>query len=139
MDIAKLRKELDKIYGEIIDANFSDLITRKVIFKLINYNHILLNELIGNKLASEKQTVSIESDTLEKHFTDGVYEIINNGATLNVDILNWYRNLYYKENGDTERGIMAHVINNLFMEMQAKGIKLTGLYISPEHKEVQLI
>lgn len=136
MDIAKLRKELDKIYGEIIDANFSDLVTRKVIFKLINYNHILLNELIGNKLASEKQTVSIESDTLEKHFIEGVYEIINNGATLNVDILNWYRNLYYKENSDTERGIMAHVINNLFMEMQAKGVMLTDFYISPEHKEV---
>ena len=33
-----------------------------------------------------------------------------------LEILNWYRNLYYKENYDTERYIMAWAINDLFME-----------------------
>lgn len=37
-----------------------------------------------------------------------------------LDILNWYRNLYYKEGLDTERGLMANTINDLFMQMNAK-------------------
>lgn len=38
-----------------------------------------------------------------------------------LDILNWYRNLYYKEGNDTERGVMAMAINDLFMSMN-KGL-----------------
>lgn len=33
-----------------------------------------------------------------------------------MDILNWYRNLYYKEPKDTEHGIMAMAINDMFMK-----------------------
>lgn len=33
-----------------------------------------------------------------------------------LDILNWYRNLYYKEDNHTEHGIMAWAINDLFMK-----------------------
>lgn len=33
-----------------------------------------------------------------------------------LDILNWYRNLYYREPSNTEQGIMADAINDLFME-----------------------
>ena len=33
-----------------------------------------------------------------------------------IEILNWYRNLYYREPSHTEHGIMADAINDLFME-----------------------
>lgn len=33
-----------------------------------------------------------------------------------LEILNWYRNLYYKEGSNTEKGIMARAINDLFMK-----------------------
>ena len=33
-------------------------------------------------------------------------------------ILNWYRNLNYKEGNNTERGIMANAINDLFMDLK---------------------
>lgn len=32
-----------------------------------------------------------------------------------LEILNWYRNLYYKEPINTEQRIMANAINDLFM------------------------
>ena len=35
-------------------------------------------------------------------------------------ILNWYRNLNYKEGSNTERGIMAMAINDLFMDLKAR-------------------
>lgn len=43
-------------------------------------------------------------------------EVIENNITDSVEILNWYRNLYYKEPSNTERGIMANAINDLFMK-----------------------
>ena len=33
-----------------------------------------------------------------------------------MNILNWYRNLYYQAEPDTERGIMARAINDMFMK-----------------------
>ena len=33
-----------------------------------------------------------------------------------MNILNYYRNLYYKESLDTEQGIMARAINDMFMK-----------------------
>lgn len=36
--------------------------------------------------------------------------------TTPLEILNWYRNLYYKEEVQTEHRIMAEAINDLFME-----------------------
>ena len=33
-------------------------------------------------------------------------------------ILNWYRNLNYKEGNNTERGIMSAAINELFMDLK---------------------
>lgn len=32
------------------------------------------------------------------------------------EILNWYRNLYYTENSNTERGLMARAINDILPE-----------------------
>ena len=45
-----------------------------------------------------------------------VREIFKNDMQDPLEILNWYRNLYYKEGADTERGFMARVINDLFMD-----------------------
>ena len=53
----------------------------------------------------------------ENNFVREVYK--NNMKPL--DILNWYRNLYYKEGNDTERGVMAMAINDLFMSIN-KGL-----------------
>lgn len=47
-----------------------------------------------------------------------VEEVKRYNMTDPLEILNWYRNLYYKEGADTERGLMARVINNLFMDYQ---------------------
>lgn len=128
MDIVKLRKELNSLYDEVSDANFNDEYQiKEAFFRLIRFNENLIAN-IDNHEASNKQDVKINN--LENNFVTGVHEIINNGATLNVDILNWYRNLYYKEGNNTERGIMANAINNLFMEMRAKGIELSSLYVS---------
>ena len=49
----------------------------------------------------------------ENHFVE---EIHKNNMTDPLEILNWYRNLYYKEGLNTERGMMAVAINALFMK-----------------------
>lgn len=33
-----------------------------------------------------------------------------------MNILNWYRNLYHQESIDTEQGIVARAINDMFMK-----------------------
>lgn len=43
-------------------------------------------------------------------------EVIEGNITDPIEILNWYRNLYYKEPSNTERGIMANAIGDLFMK-----------------------
>ena len=50
-------------------------------------------------------------DQLEKHFIEGIMP-----SDTCWDILNWYRNLYYTNSDNTERGIMARAINDLFIE-----------------------
>lgn len=52
-----------------------------------------------------------------------VEEIQKNQITDPIEILNWYRNLYYTENSNTERGIMAAAINALFMKNKKERIK----------------
>ena len=47
----------------------------------------------------------------DKYFVE---EVIKNNMYF-LEILNWYRNLYYKEGNHTERGIMANAINDLFI------------------------
>ena len=45
MDIVKLRKELDQLSRDIFRADFGrDHITKEAMFRLINYNRILLTE-----------------------------------------------------------------------------------------------
>lgn len=42
-------------------------------------------------------------------------EVLEDNITDPIEILNWYRNLYYREPSHTERGIMADAINDLFV------------------------
>lgn len=126
MDIVKLRKELDDLYLNISGGDYS---AREAMLRFITYSNMLLTELVTDKLNKDESNV-FAKDELEEHFITGVKEAVSKEVTFNTDILNWYRNLYYKEGGNTERGIMAHVINNIFMELKAKGISLTGLYSS---------
>lgn len=49
----------------------------------------------------------------DNYFVEQVKEF---NMTDPLEILNWYRNLNYKESSDTERGIMARAINDLFMK-----------------------
>ena len=58
----------------------------------------------------EKQKV------LELCENDFVKEIIDKDIQGVLEILNWYRNLYHKEELNTERGVMALTINSLFMK-----------------------
>lgn len=48
--------------------------------------------------------------------SDFTEEVIEDHMEDPLEILNWYRNLYYKEASNTERGIMANAINDLFMK-----------------------
>ncbi len=43
-------------------------------------------------------------------------EVIERNIQDPLEILNWYRNLYYKERNNTEQGIMANAINDLFVK-----------------------
>lgn len=52
-------------------------------------------------------------DSLEQYFADQVKKY---NITDPLEILNWYRNLYYKEESNTERRLMAEAINDLFMK-----------------------
>lgn len=56
-----------------------------------------------------------------------VEEVENNNMTP-IEILNYYRNFYYKEDNDTEQYIMAKAINDIFMCFK-------GLY-GPGEKDV---
>lgn len=49
---------------------------------------------------------------LDKYFVEQVKKY---NMTEPLEILNWYRNLYYKEDAETEHRIMACAINDLFM------------------------
>lgn len=46
----------------------------------------------------------------DKWFVDGVHKLEPKDAP---NILNWYRNLYYKEELTTERGIVADALNDI--------------------------
>ena len=73
--------------------------------------------------AEEKQKVL---EICENTF---VKEIIDKDIQGVLEILNWYRNLYYKEGLNTERGVMALAIDSLFMKYDIKP-KLTAAWIN---------
>lgn len=60
-----------------------------------------------------------------------VEEVRNNNMTP-IEILNYYRNFYYKEDDDTEQYIMAKAINDIFMCFK-------GLYGSSEKNVLEML
>ena len=56
-------------------------------------------------------------DNREKYFVEECEKI--KGC---MNILNWYRNLYYKEEISSEHGIMANAINEMFMRAKSVGV-----------------
>ena len=54
-----------------------------------------------------------------KYDSDFTEEVIEDHMEDPLEILNWYRNLYYKEPSNTERGITANAINDLFMKYRS--------------------
>ena len=131
MDIVELRKELNSIYDEVSDANFDNKYQiKEVFFRLIRFNENLIASVDNNELRDETNN-DINNFTSEECFVKGAQQLINNGAILNADILRWYGNLYRNEKIDTEHGLMARIINDIFMELKYRGIELTSIHNLP--------
>ena len=56
-------------------------------------------------------------DNREKYFVEKCKNI--KGC---MNILNFYRNLYYQDEPNTEHGIMARAINEMFMEAKQRRV-----------------
>ena len=67
----------------------------------------------------------MEYNTLEEYFLNGINKLKNPNNSF--DILNWYRNLYYKEDQKTEHGVMACAINEVFNKLKELNIDLNSL------------
>lgn len=78
-------------------------------------------ETFGNK---ETKKFSYDPYNFEKCFIDGINELKNPSC---INILNWYRNLYYKFDKNTERGRVAQAINELFMLLKKNNVDLDNL------------
>lgn len=63
-----------------------------------------------NNIKEEREDTSMSKNFLEEYFVKGT-EKCNSPE----DILNWYRNFYYKEDENTERRIVAEAINEFFV------------------------
>ena len=66
----------------------------------------------------------------ESWFMEGIGKLKNQNNSF--DILNWYRNLYYQNDKNTERGRIAWAINDVFMKLKELGVDLNSL--SDENK-----
>ena len=67
----------------------------------------------------------------ENWFIEGIGKLKNPNNSF--DILNWYRNLYYQNDKNTERGKMAWAINDVLNKLKELGVDLRCL--SDENKK----
>lgn len=88
---------------------------------LVGKNKELIS-VISEYYIDEREDTSMSKDFLEEHFVKGANE-----CDSPEDILNWYRNLYYKENDNSERRIIAEAINDFFVRKLPQLIKETRL------------
>ena len=77
---------------------------------LVGKNNELIPVLTEDDI-EEREDKSMSKDFLEEYFVKGAKE-----CSSPEDILNWYRNLYYKEEQNTERRIVAEAINEFFVK-----------------------
>ena len=93
--------------------------TRKTVYAATN--EVLSLDAIVN---TECYTVSTESRGSWYAEGERLNGTVEKGEEYNIEdpleILNWYRNLYYTNSSYTERGIMAEAINSLFKKYQAE-------------------
>lgn len=75
---------------------------------LVGKNHELVPILTEDD-TEEREDKPMSKDFLEEYFVKGAKKC---GSP--EDILNWYRNLYYKEEEGTERRIVAEALNEFF-------------------------
>lgn len=88
---------------------------------LVGKNHELV-PILTEEDTKEREDKSMAKDFLEEHFVKGAEK-----CDSPEDILNWYRNLYYKEENGTERRIIAEAINDFFVKKLPQLIKETRL------------
>ena len=88
---------------------------------LVGKNHELIPVLTEDD-TKEREDKPMPKDFLEEHFVKGAEK-----CDSPEDILNWYRNLYYKEENGTERRIIAEAINDFFVRKLPQLIKETRL------------
>ena len=67
--------------------------------------------LVKHIRESSIEDKSMPKDFLEEHFVKSAEK-----CSSPEDILNWYRNLYYKEDKNTEHRIVAEAINEFFVK-----------------------
>ena len=80
---------------------------------------------------------------MDKAFMDGVSKLReqnpNLPKTLMVPkILNWYRNLYFRESESTERGLIANILNAFFVDLKGLGVDLESMTLTDGHKSAVL-
>lgn len=66
-------------------------------------------------LGEEREDTLMAKDFLEEHFVKGAKSCYGP-----QEVLNWYRNLYYKEDENSERRIVAEAINEFFVYKLSK-------------------
>lgn len=89
------------------------------------YIEEMINRAIA-KLLESKSThdyvVNVEKSTVTPTAKKDTYFVDNIKPSMSCwDILNWYRNLYYKESKDSEQGTMAWAIDDCFKQLQEIG------------------
>ena len=77
---------------------------------LVGKNNELIPVLTEDDI-KKGEDKSMPKDFLEEHFVKSAEK-----CSSPEDILNWYRNLYYKEDKNTERRIVAEAINEFFVK-----------------------
>lgn len=75
-----------------------------------NVKQMNIEELVPLKIEDTGKDKPVSKDFLEEYFVKGAKEC---GSP--EDILNWYRNLYYKEDKNSEHGIVAEALNEFFV------------------------
>ena len=77
---------------------------------LVGKNNELIPVLTEDDI-KKGEDKSMPKDFLEEHFVKSAEK-----CSSPEDILNWYRNLYYKEDKNTEHRIVAEAINEFFVK-----------------------
>ena len=104
-----------RVVGIANDRDAKELLCGTLVVKgystyLVGKNNELIPVLTEDDI-KKGEDKSMPKDFLEEHFVKSAEK-----CSSPEDILNWYRNLYYKEDKNTERRIVAEAINEFFVK-----------------------